>query len=245
MIVAVGPYVGSFELEILSFRSYAKWLSKVVPHDKFYISSYHDRQFLYSWIPEENFIPLYLEQGKTVGYTHSDINHKKYLKYIREFKNKIYHLNNIEKIDILTYLIPYTKFGDQIILAKKIFEPIDVKREPNNDVLFIDCVDLYDSIDIKNKLCFVTTADFTNEHAITILSSVKAVICPIGFWTAVGNLQKCNVFSWGTEGLGKYREGGIFNFGNRNHKIVYCDENQKDILFRMINNYIAKLEENI
>jgi hypothetical protein len=237
-VIGVGPFVGSFEYEITSFRPYARWLSRILDYDEFYVSSHHNRQFLYSWLPQTNFIPLYLEKAGQAGIVHNTINHRKYLKCIRDFKNKIFHIT--DKEDIHIYSVPYTKFGDPVSIYKKVFEPIQVPIDDcrKHTVLFIDCDTLASKIELDDSVAIYSAA-YTPECLVGMIASCAAVICPLGFNTILANLQKCKVLSWDTERLGMYRAGGQYNFKNPYCKVIYCD--REDILIRSVNNYLAEL----
>ena len=238
-VVGVGPFVGSFEFEVLSFRPYARWLGRVLDCEDLYISSQYDRQFLYNWLPTTNFLPLYLDKFGHKNIIHKSIDHKKFLKYIRNFKNKIYHINDVDKENIHIYSVPYTKFGDPISIYKKVFERIDVPIDEyyKNTVLFIDCDPIAEKVELDDSIAVYSEA-YTAETLTRLISSCAITVCPLGFLTALANLQKCKVFSWGTEHPGMYREGGIYNFKNPHCKVIYCD-NREEIVVRSINNYLA------
>jgi hypothetical protein len=42
-ILAIGPYIGDFENELLQFRPYARWLTEAIKWDKIYLSTHVNR----------------------------------------------------------------------------------------------------------------------------------------------------------------------------------------------------------
>lgn len=145
-ILAIGPYIGNFEYEILQFRPYAKWLSEVIDWDKIYLSAHINRFFLYDFIPEENKIPVYKQfsrdeenQKKCV---HKKINKKDFNLILKTFKEEIIKKENCNKKDIEIYNLPYLKNSPPCDFNKKIFERIsnvyiEIQKEYKNKIVFI------------------------------------------------------------------------------------------------------------
>ena len=57
-ILAIGPYIGSWEEEIFTFRPYARWLAEAVEWDQIYLSTHVNRVFLY-----QEFVQRDMKQG--------------------------------------------------------------------------------------------------------------------------------------------------------------------------------------
>lgn len=127
-ILAIGPYIGSFEEEILTFRPYARWLSKAIEWDKIYLSTHVNRLFLYDFVPEENMIPVYQQfsrdERNQYGYIHKKINKRDFRLILKTFKEKILENENCNRKDIEIYNLSYTKTSPQYSIYNKIFEEI-------------------------------------------------------------------------------------------------------------------------
>ena len=91
MILACGPYIGSWETEIVMFQPFVKWLIKVLQPEKVFVSSHKNRRFIY---PENVvFLPVYenltrneFGQNKCV---HTDISSKDYGIILKNFRQDI------------------------------------------------------------------------------------------------------------------------------------------------------------
>lgn len=143
-ILAIGPYLGSFEEEMFTFRPYARWLSEAVKWDKIYLSTHINRLFLYDFVPEENMMPVYQhfsrDEKNQNGYIHKKINKKDYVLIIKEFRDEILKRENCNKKDIEIYNLSYTKTTPPYSIYNKIFEGIsdlEVKISDENKIIFI------------------------------------------------------------------------------------------------------------
>lgn len=234
-IIAVGPYIGDFETEITSFRPYVVWHYCNEKFDRFYISSHSERAFLYHWVPCENFIPvrkdLICKSQKC--YFNEAIDHNQYLKLVRKFRNDIYNMStDVEKEDIKIFSPAYTKLADPVHYNKKLFTSIKVEHEFQGFILFEDEV-------YFDKYTYRRLSEIESyEEKIAAICSAKILICEAGIWTVIANMQKVPVFSWSEGAIGKYKEGGEFNFGNKN-MIIYSD-NQKTML-KTMENYLKQM----
>lgn len=127
-ILAIGPYIGSWEEEIFTFRPYARWLSEAIEWDKIYLSTHVNRLFLYDFIPEENIIPVYQqfsrdEKGQR-GYIHRKLNKKDFRLILKTFKEKILERECCNRKDIEIHHLSYTKATQPYSIYNKIFEEI-------------------------------------------------------------------------------------------------------------------------
>jgi hypothetical protein len=145
-ILAIGPYIGSFEEEILTFRPYARWLSKAIEWDKIYLSTHINRLFLYDFVPEENMIPVYQQfsrdERNQYGYIHKKINKRDFRLILKTFKEKILENENCNRKDIEIYNLSYTKTSPQYSIYNKIFEEIseivlNIPKNHENKIIFI------------------------------------------------------------------------------------------------------------
>jgi len=237
MIICVGPFVGDFETEILSFRPYVAWLYKNVKWNKFYVSSHYYSRFLYDFLEDEQFIPildneLSDDKASQVNYFHEKIPHKTFLRYTRNFKSKVSKLTGTKKEEIKVIGISYTKLSDPIISAKKVFEKIRTKGTKGNYIL-------YDTKPIIKEIEHKLIGNCSSSYdLIGLISNAACVVCKAGFYTALANLQGIPVFSWAVDYPGRYRHNGIYNFGNKNAHILYCD-GREDIIQRALTSFLV------
>lgn len=272
-ILSVGPFLGDFENEILQFRPYAKWLSKVVQYDNIYLSTHENRFFLYDFIPEENMIPVYGqfsrdEENQRVC-VHDKLSKRDFNLILKKFKEDILKKEKCNRKELENYYLPYSKISYQSGVHKKIFEEIkinreDVREDNKNKIVFIPSkkekrnkvaevykwlMSCYNDVVVigdtntwfRNNNEVLNKIDYFENGLKTVIdyiSTAKAVITPLSYWTLICNLQKKNVFSWG-KNVGQYREEGIYNFGNRNCNVIPTDRHTDlKIIISGINNFI-------
>lgn len=134
-ILAVGPYIGNIEQELLTFRPYARWLTEVVEFDMIYISSHSNRSFLYDFIPTGNFIGVYenlsRDEYKQLGYIHEEISQRSYNVLVREFKDSIVEKEKCIKRNIEVHNLNYIKSMPPYSIYNKIFEEISLPLNIN------------------------------------------------------------------------------------------------------------------
>lgn len=145
-ILAIGPYIGSFKEEILTFRPYARWLTEVVDWDRIYLSTHINRIFLYDFIPEENIIPVYQQfsrdEENQKGYIHKKISKRDFRLILKIFKEKIIEKEKCNRKDIEIHHLSYTKISPPYSIYNKIFEEIsdvsiEIPKEHENKIVFI------------------------------------------------------------------------------------------------------------
>lgn len=265
-VLALGPFIGSWEEEVLTFRPHMEWIKRSVPNSNVYVSSHANRSFLY----EDNFIPinsfLTRTELKQDGYIHEDIDQSEYNKMIRQFKNEVSKETGVIKKNIDQYSLPYVKYNSPVSVYQKIFTRIPF-NETEKRILFIPSatfnkskteklqMSLKDKYDVKTigdlhchlpeKNSILTDRiDYVEngfKEIVDLISSSHAVITACSSWTALCNIQGVKVFSWGRR-LGQYKSGGIYNFGNKKCMTMYHDRETKlENLFNQISYF---LEEN-
>jgi len=146
-IIGIGPYVGDFEQELLTFRPYVKWLSMILDYDNLYLNTHINRRFLYDFVPDENIIPVYEtfsrnELGQN-GYMHVDLSKKDFLLLVKKFKEKIIDIENCNKNDVEMYHLNYSRNLSNHHYYNKIFDEI---QKPN---------DINIPLKHKNKIVFI------------------------------------------------------------------------------------------
>ena len=145
-ILAIGPYIGSWEQEIFTFRPYARWLCEAVLWDKIYLSTHMNRLFLYDFIHKENIIPVYhhfsrYEKNQT-GYIHDKLTKKDFKLILKKFKEEILERENCNRRDIEIHHLSYSKSTPPYSIYNKIFEGIPditvkIPKTVENKIIFI------------------------------------------------------------------------------------------------------------
>jgi len=146
-VLGLGPFIGEFKHELLTFRPYARWLTEVIDHKNVYVNTHLNRSFLYEFVPEENIIPVYEvfsrnEEGQT-GYVHKDLQQKDFNLLVRKFKNEIVERESCGKKEVEVHHLNYVKSTPHYSIYNKIFEEIstptsiNIPKEHCNKVVFI------------------------------------------------------------------------------------------------------------
>lgn len=264
-VLALGPFIGSFEQEILTFRPHMRWIESQIGMSNVFCSSHANRRFLYSHVPNRKFAPVYgqltrHELGQE-GYSHKDVDQKDYTTLIREFKDEIVSRTNVIKKNIEHQSLPYVKYASPISIYHKIFEPITVPLKKRKGwVVFVPDFSmrrkhaeiinqhlkktvrysvigdmkchLHEENEILQELDYFQTGYM---KMVTAITNARAVITPCSHWTVIANLQGVPVLSWG-ENVGQYRPDGIYNFGNKDLKVIYHDHESN------INNLLKQID---
>jgi hypothetical protein len=146
-ILGIGPFIGEFKHEFLTFRPYARWLSEVVEYDKLYINTHLNRSFLYDFVSEENIIPVYevFSRNETgqVGYIHKDLQQKDFNLLVRKFRSEITERESCSKKEVEIHHLNYVKSTPHYSIYNKIFEEIsipnniNIPKEHENKIIFI------------------------------------------------------------------------------------------------------------
>jgi len=249
-VLLIGPYIGDWKQEILTFRPYAKWISEQLDYNNIFISSHFNRKFLYDWIPEENFISVYehLTRNETEqkNYIHKSVNIKDYKLLIKELKQKISKQQNISIRNITTYNLSYLESTPHYSWFQKSFSPIKIKPISNNYILYIPANDIsddenqkiFDELEKRYKNVYMIGDShcynfeyFINyqidyfetgySNLMRYLLGCKMIVTPCSYWTMICNLHHLNVFSWGTGR--NYKRNEDYGFDNQNNYILIDD----------------------
>ncbi len=146
-VLGLGPFIGEFKHELLTFRPYARWLTEVIDYKNVYLNTHLNRSFLYEFVPEENIIPVYEvfsrdEEGQT-GYVHKDLQQKDFNLLVRKFKGEIVEREQCSKKEVEVHHLNYVKSTPHYSIYNKIFEEIstptniNIPKEHHNKVVFI------------------------------------------------------------------------------------------------------------
>lgn len=142
-IVLMGPYIGDWKEEIVSFRPYVKWIYENIKFSDYFVSSHYNRLFLYDFIKEENRIPIYenlsREESKQKNAVHKDIQIKDYNSIIlRNIKDHVSKITGYMKKDIYNYSLSYVKSDPNFTYLNKSFTNISYKMdESKQKIVFI------------------------------------------------------------------------------------------------------------
>lgn len=264
-VLLCGPYVGSFEGEIIHFKPFVEWIlhNFDVPH--IIVSTHHNRSFLYSI---EN-IPIFRHYTKDEesqeNHRHKKINSKDYVYLTNEIKNIISKQYSVNKSSIIDYNLGYNKTPEISFFQKRITR-YGNKQQSNGNVLFIpDNKRPHKELEkifnyVSNLYDVEVLGDhktYLSEHNIlfydinyhndvykvimnTILNSV-CVITPSSHWTYICNLHGVPVFSWGrSEQISIYKS--TYKFGNTNCTLLPINSKKDvNIIYKGLDKFLKEL----
>jgi len=159
-VLAIGPYIGNFEEELLTFRPYANWLLNVIEHEKAYLSTHLNRVFLYEQlIDKDNIIPinesLSRDEINQVGYIHKKLQQKEFNTLVKIFKEKITKKESCSKRDIDLYHLNYIKSTPPYSIYNKVFDKIK-----QSDIII--------PIDHEERILFIPSKNDNPERLLSI-----------------------------------------------------------------------------
>ena len=262
-VLLLGPYVGDFAHEILTFRPHMRYISHITdPSTKVYISSHSNRSFLYDWIECDNFIPIYEHISRNEpcqsGFIHDEITKTEFNQITKFIRNQIPY----DDVEIQT--LPYVKSVNGISLYQKYYTPFvipDVEIRKNIDVVCIfdksdNSKDVY--YNLTNKLDVVVIGDMNNglEERNILLKNImfldnyklmfgyvnnsKLVVTNCSEWALISNLQGIPVFYWGSD-FSLYKYSGVLNFDNKMCMSI-CEMSSESIVSMILYHYNNILE---
>lgn len=271
-VLAIGPFIGSFEQEILTFRPHMRWIEKNSGIRTVFYSSHFNRKFLYPQVSNKRYVPVYKQITRQEihqdGYSHKDVNQRDFIMMIRQYKDRVVDVTNCAKKEIDQQSLPYVKYISPVSIYQKIFEPIKVPiSKKKGNVIFIPdntmnehhAIEIFEYLrgtgrfsvigDMKCHLLeeneILQGMDYLQigyKKIITAITNAKAVITPCSHWTAIANMQGVPVISWG-ENVGQYKQDGIYNFNNDKSRVVY--HNFEDNIIKVIKQIDTYFQENI
>jgi hypothetical protein len=264
-VLALGPFIGSFEQEILTFRPYMRWIELNTESKGVYYSSHFNRKFLYPQVSTKKYVPVYKQLTRQEvhqnGYSHKDVDQRDFMALVRKFKDEIVDQTGCIKKNINHQSLPYVKYISPISIFHKVFEPIRVPiAKKKGNIVFIpddsmseeDANIIWDMLRSRYKVSLIgdTKCHLPRENEVlknvdylqngykkivTAITNSTAVITPCSHWTVIANMQGAPCFSWGNP-VGQYKEGGIYHFGNRKSRTVCYDQDSN------INNLIKSIQ---
>lgn len=253
----IGPYIGSFKYEILTFRPYIQYLLSILEYDNVYISSHYNRSFLYDHIPNSQFIPIYScitrDEINQVGYQYLDVNKQQYNKIVKSIKSNLTDLSE-------HHSLPYIKSTNTISFYQKKLLPYvypDIDIDINKDTIcFIpdksqESKDIYENI--KTKYNVIVIGDINNgieydnillkrfdyfdivyKYMFNYIHKSLFVITSCPEWALICNIQNIPLVYWGNDSS-MFKSDGVYGFNNNNislksmniNMIKYMYENMK------------------
>jgi len=268
-VILNGPYIGNWEQELLMFRPYVSWVHAMLPDDDIFVSSHINRRFLYDWVNDDRFIPVYemlsREEENQFKNIHKDITLKNYTLLLKNTKviiNSMYE----KKKKIKTYTPNYTvNITTQLPLYNKIFKRVSIEKKLNDNIIFIPDIkeqeniiyDVYKHLDSNyNTIIIGDTSTYLPDKNVIFemidyfengykrileyITGAKAVICPAGHWAMLANLQAVPVFTWGRN-INQYKKNGIYNFDNNCITLATNEDTDTMIIIKMIDFFIKLL----
>jgi len=220
-IVACGPFIGSFESEVIQFQPFVKWLYLVLKPQKFFISSHKNRKFLY---PDNTiFLPVYEDLTRnefSQDYiVHKDVGTKDYNIIVKKFRQDV--SSHIKGNNVLYYRLTYNRFS-WIPEYKRVFEPLKLKSNKKSHIIFIPSdveksqilYKIYEKLsNLNDFVCIGDMKTYLPEHNILLrdnlyfqnvyknmfdyICNAKCVICPSSYWTTICSFYNIPCFSWG------------------------------------------------
>jgi len=156
-IVLAGPYIGSFEQEIVTFRPYVRWLYEVAEFDKMYVSTHANRAFMYQdFLSEDLVIPVSEDLSRDElgqeGYVHNTVSTKEYQIHLKLIKDQIIEREGCNRKDITVYGLSYVKSTPPFSVFNKRFVPIHSFDDVNIDDYFGKVVFIPDVCESKDRL---------------------------------------------------------------------------------------------
>lgn len=237
--ILIGPYVGSFKHEMLTFLPYVNYLLSVLEYDDVYISSHYNRKFLYDDIPHSEFIPVYSNITRSElnqkGLIHDEITKQQYNQISKMIKT------NIDGGISEHHTLPYIKATKTISYYQKKYKEYtypDVEMDISKDtIVFIpdtsdESLVVYNSIkdthnvvvigDMNNGIAIDNVLlqqynyfDIVYTHMFNYIHKAKMIVTSCPEWAMICNIQGLPVIYWG-EDSSMYKRDGIYGFDNQN-----------------------------
>ena len=250
-VLALGPYIGSFEQEILTFRPYMRWIELNSEARHVFYSSHFNRQFLYPQVSNKKYFSVYKQLTRQEihqsGYSHKDVKQRDFMSLIRLYKDNVTSTIKCIKKDIDQQSLPYVKYIAPISIYHKVFDPIKVpKVRRKGNIVFIPdhrmpievAMEIFDYLNgnghkfsvIGDMKCHLPESNEVLREVDYLITGYKKIIAAITNSTCV--ITPCSHWTAiaNLQGapvfswgtaLGQYRKEGIYNFDNENARVIY------------------------
>jgi hypothetical protein len=220
-----------------------------------------------NFIPAEQIIPvpehLSRAEMEQSGYIHNLIAPKDFNILVKMIKEDVIGREGCTKRDLEMFTLSYIKSTTPYSIYQKLFHSIDgldIKNPFKGKIIYIpyndkhrrlkavkefladhDSVIMGDqSTRFKDDNVVLSRSDYFSNGWKTIIKAIseaKALICPVSYWSVIGNLQQVPVFTWG-ENVGQFKEGGIYSF---NKKCTAIATIKIDVIIEMIEHFLEEI----
>jgi len=263
---AFGPYVGDWKYETFVFRPYVKWVSETLSIDKIYISSHTNRLFLYDWIDYDKQLSVYEDISRDEllqnGVLHKSVSKADYALFTKTYRDELskkcdcyinyFPLNYSNFFQYPFYCRLYSKIQvdkdvagdyflfipDDIEFSKKIEDVYELMKSIYADDIIV-VGDMRSHL-IEKNVVLAKSDYFENgyEYILSYINNARAVICPMGFWSFIADLQETPVFSWVTEKHGNTSYRGMLTGKN----VCVMQTNDTNHIINGFNNFVKGLK---
>jgi len=208
------------------------------------VFSHFNRTFLYDENVVPIYEQYSIDDSKLKYHRNLDISNRLYNMILKSLRNDIISTTGYNTKEIVNIYNKYPKNRVKLSLLNKSFNKIKIPNDidvkiPKKTIAFIPdrkesksklkrilhhLQDNYNVIVIGDSNIYFQELNDLNKknsmilylykYLIAVLNKVDAVICPLGDWTFLCNLQNIPVFSWGKD-LSPYKQNGTYNFNNK------------------------------
>jgi len=267
----VGPYIGSFEHELISNIPYARYLSDIFDGEV-YVSGYSNRMFMYDWLIDDRKIPVNEmwarnDEGQ-VGYINSDVSLLQYQQESKRIKQHVLDKTRLQPKDIDTYSLTYQRGNQSYSINQRTYQKINNIRLipklkesvifiPDNSLSEEDSLNIYNSLipyynvlvigDCKTRLNDTNILMHRLDYVDKVYEMIYSYIESVKFVVTPCSYWTilCNMQQVPVVSWGKnigiYKSNGIFGFDNKNLIISSPKTINSDVLLKSIEYFQSKL----
>jgi len=252
-ILAVGPYYGDIEYELLHFNPWVKWLQTCLRPTKTYVMTHFNRHFLYSdaiMLPVD--YTLTRNELKQKMVLHGDLSNIQFNKNVKEFKWLVANENGLKLKDINHYNLNYNSSRYQVSYYNKIFNLVDFEYElpetlkdrvvliPEKRITESCMIEIYNTISkfeeplvVGDLKCYLEdknmalryTSYFQDIYKLIIkcIIHAKVVFCSGHQWAVISNILRKNVFIWSNT-PSYFKTDGLYHYNNISAMCIVFDK---------------------
>ena len=192
-VLLAGPFVGSFSEELLSFRPYITWVSKVLNKqiDSVVVSTHVNRMFMYqnaytTCIPIER--EWTFDELNQVGILYKALNRRDYLNYTGKIVTQVSEETKKSRENIKIHNLNYTQNYQPCSDFQKIYTSIPIPTDIKKSVT-------------KDTILYIPSFEETEERAYKLYELLKINYNVIVIGDAKTHLQEKNLIMKRTDYL--------------------------------------------